>query len=340
MRNTILIILCSLAIIGCYKDPNITGQYSDEYYVRHKGVDMPVWVRGKIDSEAFIIFIHGGPKLTGIREAVSNQFTRLEEKYAMVYYDQRSGGFTHGSRTENLSEEQLVEDLDVVIEFIKQEYPNAKSIFLMGHSWGGYLGTSYLTDPIRAAKINGWISLAGNHNLPFAWLAERDFIIKYANEQINADAADKDFWQEAIEKLTPLTEIKSFDDIIQLNFYAQAIDRTINKDAIIPYPNLVEIWSSPVGIDIEQRRIAVLDDLQVVGNKNPQMGAITLPVLLIYGRLDAIVPVAVGQNGYDFLGTPAADKKLVILEKSGHDIWRIEVDRFVQEITEFVEQYQ
>ena len=318
----------------------IRDRYSEEHYVRHKGVDMPVWVRGNVDSEAFIFFIHGGPKLSGIQEAFSNQFARLHEKYAMVYYDQRSGGFTHGSRTENLSEAQLVEDLDVVIEFIKQEYPNAKSIFLMGHSWGGYLGTSYLTDLNREAKINGWISLAGNHNMPFTWQTERTFIIDYANEQINADAKDKDFWQDAIDKVTPLTEVKSFDDIIQLNIFAQTIDRIINKSSVIPDPTLLELWSSPVGIGIDQRRIEVLDTLAVVGNKSPQMGSITLPALLIYGQLDAIVPAAVGQNGYDYLGTPEENKKLVILEESGHDIWRIEADRFVEEITEFVEQYK
>lgn len=331
---------CLLTITSCYKDPVINGQYSDEYYVRNKGVDMPVYVRGNTDSEVFIFFLHGGPKLSAIGEAVSNQFTDLHEKYAMVYYDQRSGGFTHGNRNENISEEQLVRDLDVVIDFIQSTYSNAKSVFLMGHSWGGYLGTSYLTDVTRQLKISGWIELAGNHNQPLAWLSSRDVVLQYAQEQIDANAEDKSFWEEAIEKVTPITVIETFEDILDINFFAQVIDRRVGESSVIPEQNRIDYMSSPVGIGITQKPIPILDNLAITANLNPLMPNITLPALMIYGRLDAIVPIAVGENAMEFLGTPDEDKSLVIFEQSGHDIWKIELDRFLIEVENFVETYK
>jgi len=336
----LIFFFCLLTATSCYKDPVISGEYSDEYYLRHKGVDMPVYVRGNVNSEVFIFFIHGGPKLSGIDEAMSNQFEKLHEKYAMVYYDQRSGGFSHGSRDENTSEAQLVEDLDVVIDFIQSTYSNAKSIFLMGHSWGGYLGTSYLTDVTRQSKITGWIGLAGNHNQPFNWLASRDFVLKYAQEQIDANAEDKSFWEEAIEKVTPITSIESISDVLDINFFAQKIDAKVNENSVVPDQSKIDYLSSPTGTDVRQIPISLLDDLVITANLNPLMPNITLPTLLIYGRQDAIVPLASGENAMEFLGTPDEDKSLVILEKSGHDIWKVEPNQFTMEIENFIEKYK
>ncbi|MEM8523486.1 MAG: alpha/beta hydrolase [Bacteroidota bacterium] len=335
-----LFFLFLLVATACYKDPIINGQYSGEYYIRHEGVDMPVYVRGNVDSEVFLFFLHGGPKLSGIEEAISNQFANLHEQYAMVYYDQRSGGFTHGNRNENISEEQLAKDLDVVVDFIKSTYSNARSIFLMGHSWGGYLGTLYLTDATRQDKITAWIELAGNHNQPLTWLSSRDFVLEYAQAQIDANAEDKSFWEEAIEKVTPITTIEKFEDILDINFFAQVIDRRVGENSVIPKQSRIEYMSSPAGIDVTQKPIPILDNLAITANLNPLMPNITLPSLIMSGRLDAIVPLAVGENAMEFLGTPDEDKSLVILEKSGHDIWKIEQERFVREIENFVEKYK
>ncbi|MFK8038919.1 MAG: alpha/beta fold hydrolase [Crocinitomicaceae bacterium] len=340
LTKILLLSFCILSITSCYKDPNISGQYSDEHYLRHKEVDMPVWVRGNAESEVFLFFIHGGPKLSGIEEAISNQFAKLHEKYAVVYYDQRSGGFTHGSRTKNLSEAQMTEDLDVVIDFIQTKYPKAKSLFLMGHSWGGYLGTSYLTDTVRQNKLKGWIGLASAHNFPLQWLAERDFNLDYAKKQIAANAEDAPFWQEATDKLTPLTEFNSFDQIKIVNYFAQIINNKVNENSIIPNQSFINYRSSPAGIGVTQKPIPILDDIAINGNLISEMGSITLPSLLIYGRFDAIVPVSIGENAMQFLGTPLAHKSLVVLEESSHDIWKIELDRFISEIEGFVEKYK
>lgn len=334
-----LLSLIIISLTSCYKDPNITGQYSDEHYLRHKGVDMPVWVRGNIESEEFIIFIHGGPKLSSIEEAVTNQFEKLHEKYAVVYYDQRSGGFTHGSRTDNLSLDQMVEDMDVVIDFIQSKYEKANNIFLMGHSWGGFLGTAYLVEPSRQAKVNGWINLAGVHNFSLLWLEERKFVLQYAQEQIDADN-DSDFWQDAIDEVTPLTTIEGPEQYFVINYFAQIIDGTLDDKSVIDDISLVEFMSSPVGTGVNQIRIENLDAVSTDGNFTTLMPNITIPSLLIYGSLDAIVPKAMGEDTQSLLGTPEEDVYLVTLENSGHDIWKAEYDRFIAEVTTFVEAYK
>ena len=340
LMKKLLIFSLLITLVSCYKDPEITGQFSDEFYVRHQGIDMPVWVRGNEQSEVFIIFIHGGPLLSGIEVAIGDDFSRLHENYAIVYYDQRGGGFSHGENRKNLNEAQLIEDLDTVVDFIQSEYDKAKSIFLMGHSWGGYLGTAYLTDPIREAKIQGWIELAGAHNNQLNHLASKDYVLNYAQQQISSNTGDVAFWQEITEKLNKITVVDTYDKVREINFPAQVIENIYNANSPIPRPSNYDWLISPAGISIEQKDRFDLEAVVVSGNLNPKMGNITLPTLLLYGELDAIVPKVSAQNAYDFLGTSEEDKRIVILENGAHDMWLLEMERFVAEVERFVEQYR
>ena len=105
---------------------------------------MPIWVRGNANAETFILFLHGGPFDTAIENAVWEHFAPLYEDYAVVFFDQRGGGYAHGNQLVNLNEAQFVEDVEMVFDLIQDKYPQMKSTFLMGHSYGGYLGTCLL----------------------------------------------------------------------------------------------------------------------------------------------------------------------------------------------------
>lgn len=339
MKKILIFCLCILAV-SCYKDEEIEGQFSDEFYVRNGKADMPTWVRGNTDSDVFIIFLHGGPLLSGIEVAISNDFERLHEDYAFVYYDQRGGGFSHGNRKENLNIDQLAEDLDAIVEFIKFQYGQDKSIFLMGHSWGGYVGTTYLADEVHQQKIRGWIELAGAHNFELQWQVSRTFVLDFAREKVSNNDDGNGFWQEAIDDLQDLTSIDTYDELLRVNWRAQRIDGEVNSSSNFTYPSYFEWAISPAGIGKDQKDRLDLEQDVINGNLNPIMNEITLPSLLIYGGRDAIVPKDLGFNALDFLGTPEEDLKLVILEESSHEMWLLQMDEFVMEITSFVEEYR
>jgi len=336
-----LLIVCSSVFTSCYKENDIEGQISDEFYLRHEGTDFPIWTRGYDQTETFIIFLHGGPFASGIREAVNKQFVELEKDYVMVYYDQRGGGFTHGENNiEKLNEKQFVEDLDEIVDLIKSKYTNAKNVFLMGHSWGGYLGTAYLASDNNQNKIKGWIGLAGAHNQSLSWEESRLFSIDYATKQITNNSEDKVFWEEQLDILINTPIIFDLATLQTINFPAQVIEEkgieSVNGDNDI---SGLELLSSPIGYGINQTNLTVVEDIVVNGNQNPRMNQITIPSLLLYGGIDAIVPASMGQNGYDFLGTPEVDKQLVILENRGHDLWRFEPILFFTEVKQFIEKY-
>ena len=325
---------------SCYVDEITDTEFHDEFYLRHEGADLPVWVRGNSSAETFVIFIHGGPFDTAIEEAVYGRFEPLYDDFAMVFFDQRGGGYAHGKRTVNLTEEQFVEDIEVVVKLIQDKYPQAQNLFLMGHSFGGYFGTSFLKTGDNQLNFKGWIELAGSHNLNFNWLASRDYCMNYLQDKLATEGANqqKEEWLEALENTPQVTNI---NELFTINGIAFQISKELNAGKNnFENPSKLFLMSAPTGTGFSQKNQPNLEDLIVYGNLNPEMGNITLPSLLIYGAEDPIVPPASGMNGIEFLGTPAADKSLVVLPNSGHSVWEYDIDEFFGAVRTFIKKYE
>ncbi|MFK7926517.1 MAG: alpha/beta fold hydrolase [Bacteroidia bacterium] len=344
MKNIIIIsalIACSFSFNACYLDQEIDGQFSDEFYLRNEGADLPVWVRGNSTAETFIIFLHGGPFDTGIENAVYGHFEPLYADYAMVFFDQRGGGYAHGQRAVELTEEQFVEDVEVLVKLIKDKYPQAQNLFLMGHSYGGFLGTSFLKTGNNQTDFKGWIELAGAHNFNFNWLASRDFSIEYIEQKLTENPENRTGLEERLQALKDTPAVTNLNELFTINGIAFWVAGQLNAGkSKFENPTGLYLLSAPSGAGFAQRSLPEVEDLLVNGNQNPDMPLITLPSLLIYGAEDPIVPVATGENGMEFLGTPEVDKSLIILEQSGHSVWEYEIDLFFDTVRSFIEKYE
>ena len=71
-----------------------------------------------------------------------------------------------------------------------------------------------------------------------------------------------------------------------------------------------------------------------------KLQTITVPSLLLWGKYDFVVPPSLGEEMLNELGTPAADKSLILFERSGHGFEGSEMDKLVEEVINFVEQYK
>jgi pimeloyl-ACP methyl ester carboxylesterase len=137
-----LITLIALTFLSCEKFE--TSANTDAFYhVSSAGFELPVWIKGNTASNKFVVFINGGPGLTSIDIASADMLgwgESLEKEFAMVYYDQRGTGNAQGAiPDESITIEQYLDDLEAVISSVLHHYPSAK-IFLMGHSFGGFIG--------------------------------------------------------------------------------------------------------------------------------------------------------------------------------------------------------
>ena len=336
MSNKIcLLLIACLFMAGCTKEEY--QEDGDFFYLKSKGAIMPVWVKGNKASRTFIILLHGGP------EGGSSQYytifpshKRIEEEFAIVYWDQRMCGMSQGNPSmKDATLAQFTEDLDKLVTLINFKYDNP-TLFLMGHSWGGALGTNYLLQ--HQAKIRGWIEVDGGHSWNTANAISRDSMMAYAQRQI-AKNEEKDYWEFALEwyREHPVVGI---NDNAHYTFVGSAngYDYNPESDSLsIPFTDL--LFHSPISTAyfFVPYQFDFLDaglDLQ------DEIHRITLPALLCWGEHDRVFPLPVAYDTYQKLGTQENDKYLRVFELSAHSPNYEQPVSFAREVIDFVDRYR
>jgi pimeloyl-ACP methyl ester carboxylesterase len=337
MKQLFLIILIPL-LFTCQKDNLYTE--GDYFFLRNKGADMPVWVRGNINSKVFIIHLHGGPGGSSINEAEQKVYLDLEKDYTMVYWDQRGSGCSQGkAKPETMTMEQFVEDLEKLVAVIKSKYNNP-IVFLHGHSWGGALGTAFLIKGNNQNLINGWIELDGAHNFKKGLESSVNWIKNYAQNQISI-GRDVSFWQDALDWYSANSVMTTVEQMkIHCDTYlpkANGYIYDINNPSLSNFTG--GTLNSPGGYsngDYAQKNLVV----ELLKGYSDQMFKITIPTLILWGQHDGILPVDLAQDAIDHLGTPTNDKSVYIFQNSAHSPNREEPTIFNEKMRSFIEQYR
>jgi pimeloyl-ACP methyl ester carboxylesterase len=150
---------------------------SSELYVR---------VRGNAEKP-LIINLHGGPGgYSGID--IKLMGPGLENNFLIAYLDQRGCGKSLAcTDTAMLTVNQYIQDLDIVVDSLRNIY-NKKQVNLMGSSWGGMYGFSYMLE--EQEKVNAYACIDGKVNSHYQNHSLIDFEIKKANELLLTDVTD------------------------------------------------------------------------------------------------------------------------------------------------------
>ncbi|MEM6807305.1 MAG: alpha/beta hydrolase, partial [Bacteroidota bacterium] len=132
----------------------------ERFFFEHKGAKLAVQIDGNIESEVFVLLLHGGPGGSGHEYNTGTYSELLEDKYAMVYLDQRGQGASQGNYSNDELNLQLYsDDIAAVCRMLKQKYGQDISLFLAGHSWGGMTGSHALINTNVQDDLKGWMEL-------------------------------------------------------------------------------------------------------------------------------------------------------------------------------------
>ena len=313
----------------------------DFMYLRIAGADLPIWVRGNVDSGTFIVWLSPGPgdPFEVMRGAGTDA---LEDEYAVVYWDQRGCGSAQGNPAPStFTMPQFVADTDAVIELVRQRY-HARDIVLVGHSWGGTVATAYLLDEHRQRKISGFIDLGGNHDFARVFPMKLDWLDDWAADRIAA-GKHVSHWRDIREWIAsdpPLTR-DNFDR------WAGEIEGTHaawfdgGDDFDIDFDLLFRSPQSPLAYLMINRDYVVDslyhdDEAMRSLSYGDRMGAITIPILALWGEGDGIVPLPAAEDALASVGTPADEKSLVVIPEAGHFTFLEQPDAFAQAVLAFV----
>ncbi|UTW62766.1 alpha/beta fold hydrolase [bacterium SCSIO 12741] len=198
MKKLMILLSLSLILFSCSKDSDLS-KVDETLYVRYEGADMPVYMRGNVNSNVIVLIVHGGPGGNGLEYRTGQYSVELEEKYGIAYWDQRGQGMSHGKyKSSDLTVQAMADDMLAVVRALKSKYGSQISIFALGHSWGGTLTARYMTTGNYQHELKGWIEVDGAHDIPQLNKDAVAMFISVAKEQI-ALGNNVENWQSTLE---------------------------------------------------------------------------------------------------------------------------------------------
>lgn len=335
-----LIIVLFSFFLSCKKEAvQFSANANEIFWLSNKGADMPVWVKGNTASKIIILYVHGGPG-KGAYSYSGFETAQLQKNYAVAYWDQRDAGAAAGNANyDDLSLEQMIEDLEKLVATLKYRYGNDTKIFLFGHSFGGLLGAGYLVKDNNQNNIKGWIEVDGAHDYPEVNIASRQMLIDSGNSEI-AKGNYENEWKEIVDYCETHQPNVSLDISYKTNDYAHHAE-TYMPINHITNPLAYTSPASPLSYTVNLFKLyetkkgkAFLQTLEPMSYTN-QLNKITIPALLVWGQYDFIVPVVSGQHALQQLGS--AYKKLVMMPHSGHTPMNGDTDFFAETVINFIE---
>lgn len=122
------------------------------------GIRQWITYQGENSQAPVLLFLHGGPGNSVMSYA--DRFTEeLKRHFIVVHWDQRESGQTAklNPSPQALTVALFVHDAIAVIQFLSSKFSQDK-IYLVGHSWGGYLGLRVAVE--RPDLLKGYFAMS------------------------------------------------------------------------------------------------------------------------------------------------------------------------------------
>jgi pimeloyl-ACP methyl ester carboxylesterase len=227
---------------------------------------------------------------------------------------------------------QFVKDVHNVVGFMREKF-NKDKIFLLGHSFGGILGYMYLLEYEDNNNIEKFVSAGGAFSA--VSLEENGYktAIDLANKTDNPKALERlntlgpppyeTFQEGMVWRMLIMTMLNRMKEGMTKNFEMSKVMTITGTEKIDPE------WQKKM-ITIGN---AMWNELKPT-NIEEDVKKINIPVLMIAGAKDIMVPFTLMKKGYENLG---GEKEYFILENSNHMMFIDEPDLFVSRVIEFFE---
>lgn len=340
MKNTTYFLWTILLLqwCACTKNDHYQG---DHFFVKNKGATMPVLIKGNLDANVFILFLHGGPGGNASQASFLPVFQELETDYALAYWDQRGSGLSQGNPDKStFTLEQFVEDLNLVIEAIKERY-DSPTIFLFGHSWGGALGAAYMSDTLFQQNIKGFINMDSGHNLLEGLPKSVVWLKNYADSM---SILQPDDWEEISQWCATVPDMTVPENYFKYAGYIRKSEAFRLNTSEIEQAEIDAsvIMNSYMSLAVFFNGGYLASNFNILTlNLSPQMKSIQRPTLVIWGKHDGINTLEMGFDAFNSIGDSSfTDKQLVVLEHSAHEGYAEEKLLFLAAFRAFIEQYK
>jgi len=349
-----LIILTILPLYTCTIAPE-----DEILYMKSGNSYHPIYVRGNENADTYIIWVHGGPGSSGLYYGDIDEVGVLQETYRVIYWDQLSSGGTVGNA--DVSEFTLNEfsrHVDGVINIVKNRY-KPKNLFLLGHSWGGFLSAHYLVadgdaslSAQRQNKIDGFINLNAVFDIQQTITNGVVFVTDFASQEISS-GNDVRKWKKTIDWYNERNGVFRGKDVtIHYDYVNDAGGMVIQKerlDEVTLELTFKMVFESPFEFysyyDNQKaiRTYLQIENASLIRDNEPNINSIKVPTLIMAGKEDKIAFLKNTREWHEVLikdKNNPDDFPLIEYDNAAHAIFLDSKDKYITDIHNFINQHK
>jgi len=313
----------------------IEGSIAKIEWVEIGGIPQWVLIRSRNMKNPPLIIMHGGP---GSPEAeIFRAFNGdLEDHFTVIHWHQRASGWTiSGNETDRDYELDVrVNDVDDLVRHVYERFGDQK-VYLLGHSWGSFLGIRYIRD--HPERVAAYVGVGQISDMVKSEQLGCDYIREKATEAGDA---------EVLEELDTFCRPPfTAEYVIEQRGYLSRYKGDMQADLTIAQLALAALQTEEGTLRSVIRLVQgsltsvdrMWDDIMQVNFFN-EPKEFEVPVYFALGRTDFQVSASLAAQYFDEISAPC--KTLTWFEKSGHSPMFEEVDAFHTFMVETVLPFQ
>ncbi len=325
----------------------------DHFVINRAGAYMPVWIHGDLDTDSYLVVVNGA-MTTGRIYHWFDAFRKLEQDYAVVYWDPRGAGLAEGNPADStMNLDNFIADTDLLLDTLWARH-QPKNIILVSHSFGGAVASGYLLEAQRRAKVSAHVDVAGVRSYRELYTIVRGIMLQYAAAILADDSRDESYhahWRDIETWYQQHTSHpKSGTSASTTHYkYTKSLYKEWNYDADAHNKKLAEDMNSagfddtisgpfnPFSFAYNSQHFTENFDFDKVDNSVDDLAVIDIPTLIIAGEYDAGVPPDFAVTTYNSIGTAATDKHFSVYPGADHFVMYDDAERFYNEVRQLVE---
>ncbi|MGP8173094.1 MAG: alpha/beta fold hydrolase [Terracidiphilus sp.] len=286
--------------------------------IRIGGVDQYILIRGNDSSLPVLLFLHGGPGMPAMY--LVHAFQReLEKEFVVVQWDRRAAGKSYREDINGtLTTEQLVADTVELTNVLRARFHQDK-IYLVGHSWGSYLGMLVIArHPELYRAYVGIGQLA--RNAPINGIQD-EYIRQNARRM-----GDRNAIKELDEKGASVREMLLFKFGGEIH-HAKSFTPLLLTGLAAPEYSLRDARNVPKGVSLYSKHLVYNS---ISGELMDAITHVEIPIYFFTGRYDYCDPFSLTEEYFSKIDAP--EKHIVWFEESAHFPFYEEPEAFARQM--------
>jgi len=310
----------------------IVGSLVEKNFIEIGGIQQGFFIRSENPDNPVLLFLHGGPGSPELPYSVAYESSeRLEKYFTVCYWEQRGAGMSFSESLEpgTMTTTQMVEDARQMTNYLQSRFKQEK-IYLMGHSWGSYLGIK-----IIEKYPENYLAFVGVGQISNQLESEKlayDYLLELVTEKNDKGALEK---LKQFDKNAP--DFPSNDYLMNIrgvmNEYGigmahqniSMLDFVVNVMLFKGYTLFEKMNYTKGSLFSLQLFDKVIND-----NLFESSASFDIPVYIMHGKHDYVTSYALAREYSDAIKAPT--KAFFTFENSAHSPNLEEPEKFVQTV--------